>query len=148
MSLQMHVSSRAKKLSIAESDLKLPVAISMTSSATRERDWANVVTAHQGDPTAHTWMLTKYRCRPGTATNFPVYWMLRSDNTAKWQCHKSAGLTDTNSPASCLAVSVCTVSMLVSPTAECRRNHQFNYLTCLCHFTSGAILCAGWASTN
>jgi hypothetical protein len=60
--MQMHTKSRAKKLGLAESDLKLPVAVSLSASSTRERDWANVATAHQGDPTAYTWLLAKYRC--------------------------------------------------------------------------------------
>ncbi len=26
----------------------------------RERDWCNVITAHQGDPCAYTWLLKNY----------------------------------------------------------------------------------------
>ena len=58
----MHIKSRAKKLNIAEAELKLPVTVSMAFSTTRERDWANVVTAHDGRPHASTWLLPKYRC--------------------------------------------------------------------------------------
>ena len=59
--LQMHTQSKAKKLGLDEADVKLPVAVGMAASSMRERDWANVVTAHEGDTTAYTWMLSKYR---------------------------------------------------------------------------------------
>ena len=54
---QSHVERRAKRLKIAEKELKLPPISSMAWSETRERDWANVVTCHVGEPRAYTWRL-------------------------------------------------------------------------------------------
>ena len=58
----MHIESRARKLKVAEADLKFAPVVALASCATRERDWANVVSAHEGDAVAHTWQLAKYRC--------------------------------------------------------------------------------------
>ena len=66
MRAQGHIESRAARLGIAEGELKLPPAVSLAACATRERDWANVVTAHQGEAAASTWLLSKYRCVAGT----------------------------------------------------------------------------------
>jgi len=55
---QQNVERRAKKLKIAEQELKLPPVAKMAWCQTRERDWANVVTCHEGDqPRAYTWRL-------------------------------------------------------------------------------------------
>ena len=54
---QSHVERRAKRLKIAETELKLPPISSMAWSEARERDWANVVTCHVGEPRAYTWRL-------------------------------------------------------------------------------------------
>jgi hypothetical protein len=59
--LQMHIKAKAKRLKVRESEVKLPAAVSLAFADVRERDWANVVTAHTGDSTAYTWMLSKYR---------------------------------------------------------------------------------------
>ena len=48
---------RAKKLKIAEQELKLPPVRGIAWSDVRERDWANVVTCHAGETRAYTWRL-------------------------------------------------------------------------------------------
>ena len=52
-----HVERRAKRLKLAEQELKLPPITGMAWCETRERDWANVVTCHEGEPRAYTWRL-------------------------------------------------------------------------------------------
>ena len=54
---QSHVERRAKKLKIAEQELKLPPVRGIAWSDVRERDWANVVTCHAGETRAYTWRL-------------------------------------------------------------------------------------------
>ena len=54
---QRNVAHRAKKLRIAEEELKLPPVVGVASCQLRERDWCNVVTAHAGAPSAYTWRL-------------------------------------------------------------------------------------------
>ena len=54
---QSHVERRAKRLKLAEQELKLPPITGMAWCETRERDWANVVTCHEGEPRAYTWRL-------------------------------------------------------------------------------------------
>ena len=76
--LQMHTQSRARKLGVEEAELKLPVAVSISASSTRERDWSNLATAHEGDSTAYTWALPKYRCAAGRATASLLFPSLRT----------------------------------------------------------------------
>lgn len=54
---QSHVERRAKKLGVAEQELKLPPIRGMAWCEVRERDWANVVTCHAGETRAYTWRL-------------------------------------------------------------------------------------------
>ncbi|CAG9464933.1 unnamed protein product [Pedinophyceae sp. YPF-701] len=58
---QGKVESRAKRLKVAAEDLKLTRVVAMDSCHVRERDWASVVTAHEGDPKAYTWRLAEAR---------------------------------------------------------------------------------------
>lgn len=61
--------------------LHLKVADLVSCSQARERDWCNVVTAHEGDPAAYTWRLQHFVLGehilkppqlPGDATLDPV----------------------------------------------------------------------------
>jgi len=52
------VERRAKKLKLAEQELKLPPIRGIAWCEVRERDWANVVTCHVGEPRAYTWRLS------------------------------------------------------------------------------------------
>ena len=54
---QSHVERRAKKLGVAEQELKLPPIRGVAWCEVRERDWANVVTCHAGETRAYTWRL-------------------------------------------------------------------------------------------
>lgn len=54
---QVNVERRAKKLKLAEQELKLPPIRGIAWCEVRERDWANVVTCHAGEPRAYTWRL-------------------------------------------------------------------------------------------
>ena len=55
---QVNVERRAKKLKLAEQELKLPPIRGIAWCEVRERDWANVVTCHAGEPRAYTWRLS------------------------------------------------------------------------------------------
>lgn len=57
---QHHTARRAKKLKIREEELKLPRVVAMDACDVRERDWCNVITAHDGDCTAYTWRLQHF----------------------------------------------------------------------------------------
>ena len=54
---QGSVERRAKRLKVKTEELRLPQVIALDAGQVRERDWANVVTAHAGDPRAYTWRL-------------------------------------------------------------------------------------------
>lgn len=55
---QRHVQQRAKKLRVAQQELKLPPVTAAASCQLRERDWCNVVTCHAGSASAYTWRLS------------------------------------------------------------------------------------------
>ena len=57
---QNHTQKRAKRLKITEQELKLGRIIALDACDVRERDWANVLTAHEKDPAAYVWRLQKY----------------------------------------------------------------------------------------
>ena len=57
---QGHIQRRAKKLKIAEQELKLPRIISLDACDVRERDWSNVITAHEDDCVAYVWRIQKF----------------------------------------------------------------------------------------
>ena len=50
---QKNTSKRAKKMGIAEEALKLPPVTRIAWGELRERDWANVITAHEGTNKAY-----------------------------------------------------------------------------------------------
>ena len=56
---QRNVSKRAKRIGVNEEELKLPPVTKIAWGELRERDWANVVTAHEGTNKAYTWRLSK-----------------------------------------------------------------------------------------
>ncbi|WFD30083.1 rRNA-processing protein utp21 [Malassezia sp. CBS 17886] len=53
--------SRASKLAVEASSLKLPPATSLSYSTTRSRDWDDVLTTHANDRYAHTWTVRDKR---------------------------------------------------------------------------------------
>ncbi|KAK9786275.1 hypothetical protein WJX73_004830 [Symbiochloris irregularis] len=57
---QHHVTRRAKRARLDPSELKLPQLTVLDACQARERDWCNVVTAHEGDSAAYTWRLQHY----------------------------------------------------------------------------------------
>jgi len=57
---QNHTQRRAKRLKIAEQELKLGRIVSLDACDVRERDWSNVITAHEGDTNAYVWRLQRY----------------------------------------------------------------------------------------
>lgn len=57
---QGHIKRRAKKLKITEEELKLPRIISLDACDVRERDWSNVITAHENDVAAYVWRIQKF----------------------------------------------------------------------------------------
>ncbi|EFJ49064.1 hypothetical protein VOLCADRAFT_59899 [Volvox carteri f. nagariensis] len=57
---QGHVARRAKRLKVRQEELKLERVLDMAACEVRERDWANVITAHEGDPAAYTWRLAHF----------------------------------------------------------------------------------------
>ena len=103
---QSHVERRAKRLKIAETELKLPPVASMAWSETRERDWANVVTCHVGEPRAYTW-----RLKDGVLGEHVLVPPARVGPD---------GLVDNKSPVSAVAVSAAATSpSSASPTGPC-----------------------------
>lgn len=57
---QGHTAARAKRLKIKEAEVKLERVVAADACEVRERDWANVLTAHEGDPAAYTWRLATW----------------------------------------------------------------------------------------
>jgi U3 small nucleolar RNA-associated protein 21 len=57
---QRHVGRRAKRLRLREEEVKLPRITALAAAEARERDWANVLTAHEGDAVAYTWRLATF----------------------------------------------------------------------------------------
>ncbi|KAI8469981.1 MAG: WD40-repeat-containing domain protein [Monoraphidium minutum] len=57
---QGHTGRRAKRSRVREEDVKLGRILALAASPARERDWANVLTAHAGDATAYTWRLAHF----------------------------------------------------------------------------------------
>ncbi len=54
---QRHVAARAKRLRVEAAELKLGRLVALDTCDVRERDWANVLTAHEGDAAAYVWRL-------------------------------------------------------------------------------------------
>lgn len=57
---QGNTKRRAKRLKINEDELKLARIISLDACDVRERDWSNVITAHEQDIKAYVWRLQKF----------------------------------------------------------------------------------------
>lgn len=57
---QRHVSKRAKKLKLKESEIKLKPVIAFDVAEIRERDWCNVVTCHTDTTQAYVWRLQNF----------------------------------------------------------------------------------------
>lgn len=57
---QGHVTHRAKKLKISDEELKLSRIIALDACDVRERDWSNVITAHENDPVAYVWRIQRF----------------------------------------------------------------------------------------
>lgn len=57
---QRHVSKRAKKLKLKESEIKLKPVIAFDVAEIRERDWCNVVTCHMDTAQAYVWRLQNF----------------------------------------------------------------------------------------
>ncbi|KAH6765883.1 transducin family protein / WD-40 repeat family protein [Perilla frutescens var. hirtella] len=57
---QRHVSKRAKKLKLKESEIKLKPVIAFDVAEIRERDWCNVVTCHMDTTQAYVWRLQNF----------------------------------------------------------------------------------------
>lgn len=57
---QKHVAKRAKRLRVEETELKLARIVALDACEVRERDWANVITAHEGDCAAYVWRLQHF----------------------------------------------------------------------------------------
>jgi U3 small nucleolar RNA-associated protein 21 len=57
---QRHTARRAKRARVREEEVKLPRIVGLAAAQARERDWANVLTAHEGDGTAYTWRLANF----------------------------------------------------------------------------------------
>jgi U3 small nucleolar RNA-associated protein 21 len=57
---QKHAGRRAKRLRLREEEVKLPRIVGLAAAEARERDWANVLTAHEGDAVAYTWRLAQF----------------------------------------------------------------------------------------
>ncbi|KAL0035116.1 hypothetical protein WJX79_001452 [Trebouxia sp. C0005] len=57
---QGHIAHKAKRMRLAQQDLKLPRVVGMDACQVREKDWCNVITAHQGHAAAYTWRLQNF----------------------------------------------------------------------------------------
>eukprot|EP00741_Cyanophora_paradoxa_P021294 tig00021348_g20554.t1 len=52
---QGRVAKKARIAQVPKEELKLPPVVAFDACSLRERDWANIVTAHEGHPAAYTW---------------------------------------------------------------------------------------------
>ncbi|KAF5840981.1 quinon protein alcohol dehydrogenase-like superfamily [Dunaliella salina] len=73
---QKHVGRKAKKLKVKEADLKLGRVVALDAGTVRERDWCNVITAHEGESAAFVWRLQhftlgEHELRPPTPAVLP-----------------------------------------------------------------------------
>lgn len=65
-----------------ESDIKLGRVTALDACTVRERDWANVLTAHEGDAVAYVWRLAHFTlgehelAPPPHVTGPPPGWVL------------------------------------------------------------------------
>ncbi|GIL66695.1 hypothetical protein Vafri_20180 [Volvox africanus] len=57
---QGHIARKAKRSRVRQEDLKLERVVDMDACEVRERDWANVITAHEGNPAAYSWRLMTF----------------------------------------------------------------------------------------
>ncbi|KAK6143173.1 hypothetical protein DH2020_023521 [Rehmannia glutinosa] len=57
---QRHVSKRAKKLKLKETEIKLKPVTAFDVAEIRERDWCNVVTCHMDTAQAYVWRLQNF----------------------------------------------------------------------------------------
>ena len=57
---QGHVVRRAKKLKVSEQELKLGRITALDACDVRERDWSNVITAHEQDAVAYVWRIQRF----------------------------------------------------------------------------------------
>ncbi len=57
---QGHVERRSKRLKVTQEELKLPPVVALDACPVRERDWCNVLTAHEGDAAAYVWRLQHF----------------------------------------------------------------------------------------
>jgi U3 small nucleolar RNA-associated protein 21 len=57
---QNHTQRRAKRLKVEERELKLARIVALDACDVRERDWSNVITAHEGDSNAYVWRLQRF----------------------------------------------------------------------------------------
>eukprot|EP00899_Mesostigma_viride_P001417 jgi/Mesvir1/11276/Mv01072-RA.2 len=60
MSQGKGLGGRAKRLKVAEEELKLPRVLEIAAADLKERDWSNVVTCHADCSSAYTWRLLHF----------------------------------------------------------------------------------------
>eukprot|EP00967_Tisochrysis_lutea_P068147 scaffold89159_cov21-Tisochrysis_lutea.AAC.4 len=63
-------------MQVKEADLKLGRVIALDAGTVRERDWCNVITAHEGESAAFVWRLQhftlgEHELRPPTPVVLP-----------------------------------------------------------------------------
>lgn len=56
-----HLASRSKRLGVLADTLRLPPVTHFDAAETREREWANVVTVHEGQASVYTWRVAARR---------------------------------------------------------------------------------------
>jgi U3 small nucleolar RNA-associated protein 21 len=93
---------RARRKGFAsEAEAKLPRISALSASDARERDWSNVVTAHEGDHRAYTWRLAHFTL--GEAVLQPTPTALRVVNSGGGRLAAGAA----SAPVSAVAVTPC-----------------------------------------
>ncbi|KAK9819682.1 hypothetical protein WJX72_001066 [[Myrmecia] bisecta] len=89
---QHHTAKRAKRLKVTEQELKLPKVLAIDACQVRERDWCNVITAHEGDSAAYTWRLQHFTL---------------GDHVLRPASQSERGNDGTDTPVSAVAMSRC-----------------------------------------
>ena len=62
---QGHILKKSRALNVPAEQLKLPPIIAFASHEARERDWCNIITAHEGESACYVWSFDKRKMGKG-----------------------------------------------------------------------------------
>ncbi|CAI5984514.1 unnamed protein product [Closterium sp. NIES-65] len=110
---QGNFEKRMKKMMMKEEKLKLSKVVCIDAAEVRERDWANVVTCHEGNPAAFVWELRnfvigKLRLVPPGIEPSPA---TSARHRVAYQWRKKRAMHPLSLPPPCPTHQVCAASM-------------------------------------